>query len=148
MRISLTLLACLLLASCGPYQPVVLKSVKNVHVESLDREKAKLTADASLHNPNQLRARLKKISVNVKVDGKDAATVDQKLKSIIKPKSDFIVPIEVYISLKEFGIMDTIFSLLSGKKYKVEYKGHLRMKVGGVPVKVPIEFEDEVRLRP
>lgn len=148
MRIILTIgLLSAFLVGCGPYQDITLRNVRNIKVESVSGELAKLKADVNLHNPNNVRVRLKKIRVDVFVDGKKSAVTDQKLKSTIKAKSDFTVPLEMMISLKELGLLDTILSLIGGKRYQLHYQGYIRLKIRGVPVKVPVDYKDEVRLR-
>jgi LEA14-like dessication related protein len=135
------------LTACGPREPIVFRSVRNIKIETVANNEALLTAYANLYNPNNLRVRLKQIKVDVFVDGKKSAVVDQKLKAVIKAKSDFIVPLEMRISMKDLGLLDTILSLIGGRKYQIHFKGYLKLKVRGIPVRVPIDYSDEVRLR-
>ncbi len=36
--------------------------------------------------------------------------------------------------------------MLMGKKYKVRYKGYLKVNVNGFPVRIPIDHEEELKL--
>jgi LEA14-like dessication related protein len=135
-----------LLPGCkGPENPVVLKQIRDVVVDATTDPMLK--ANVIFHNPNNMRGKLKKIKVDVYVNGKKAGEIDQDLKTLIPAQSDFTVPIEVKLALKEFGVLDTIFSMLGGKKIEVEYKGSLRLIYRGFPIRVPVSYKDDVRLK-
>jgi hypothetical protein len=53
------------------------------------------------------RGKLKKIKVDIFLNGKKAASVDQELKTTIPANDEFTVPIEVKLAIKELGFMDT-----------------------------------------
>ena len=89
--------------------------------------------------------RLKSIDIDVMVNNKKAARVDQKLSSLIKAKSEFIVPLEVQLNLKD-GLLDTILSLFGGKTYEVLFVGSLKVSVSGFPVKVPMNYKEQIKL--
>ena len=80
------------------------------------------------------------------VDGKKAARVDQRLNALIKANSEFTVPLEVQLNLKEVGLLDTILSLFGGKKYDIQFVGSMKVTVNGFPVKVPVNHKDLLKL--
>lgn len=133
--------------SCVPREQVVLRSIDNVELTPGDGIDPVLKADALFYNPNRLRMRLREIKIDVFVDGKKSARVDQKLKSLIKSKSEFSVPLEVKLSLKEIGLMDALRGIFGGKTYELHYLGHIRVSVRGVPVKIPVDYKKQVKLR-
>jgi LEA14-like dessication related protein len=138
--------ACLMLTSCElPKEQIELKQIRDVVVDATTEPLLK--ANAIFYNPNDARGRLKKIKVDIFINGKKAGEIDQDLTTIIPAKSNFTVPIEVKLSLKEFGVLDTIFSMLGGKKFEVHYQGSLRLKYHGVPIRVPVDYKDEIRLK-
>jgi LEA14-like dessication related protein len=106
-----------------------------------------LTGDVVFYNPNHLRMKLTEINIEVFVDGKKSAQADQKLNSIVPAKAEFSVPLEIKLSLKELGLLDTVLSLLGGKKYEILCLGYIRVKVHGVTIKVPVNYKDEIRLK-
>ena len=106
--------------SCVPKEKVVFRGVENVSVETNEQNQPVLKADAFFHNPNSEKMKLKEIYVDVMVNGKPAANVRQKMKIVILPKSDFSVPVEAQLSLKELGLLDTIVNLLGVKKYDIQ----------------------------
>jgi LEA14-like dessication related protein len=137
----------MLFNACVPKETVVFKGVKNIQVSVDDNNELTLTADAFFHNPNPERMKLKEISVDVLVDEKPSAKVRQRMKLRIPAQSDFQVPLAAALSLKELGLLDTIMNLLGGKKYRVHYKGFIRVAVHGVTIKVPVDHKEEIRVK-
>jgi hypothetical protein len=134
------------LAACNkPDQDIVLRRIKDVVVDATDEPMLK--ANAIFFNPNKVRGRLKRIDVEIFLNGKKAAHVDQHLKTVIPSQAEFTVPLEVKLAIKELGFMDTVLGMLGGKKYEVHYKGSLRLSYHGVPIKVPVDYKDEVKIR-
>jgi LEA14-like dessication related protein len=135
-----------LISSCAPGKPVVLRQIRNVVIETLTDGSPVLRGDAVFQNPNHVRMRLKEINVEVFVDGEKSAHADQKLNAVIPSNDEFTVPLEIHLSLKKVGLLNSVLSLLSGKKYDVHFKGFIRVRVHGIGVKVPVDYSDETRL--
>lgn len=135
----------IILNGCVPKEQVKLKAMNINEVVPGKNGKAILKADAIFYNPNSSRMRLKKVNVDIFVDGKKAGTVDQELDALIKAKSDFTVPLEVQLDLNEIGLLDTLLSLLGGKKHEVQFTGAIKLKVNGWPVKAPLDYKQEFR---
>jgi len=131
--------------SCStPKEKIVLRQIRDVVVDA--NTKPLLKANAVFYNPNDMRGKLRRINVVVYVDGKRAAHVDQKLRTMIPAKNEFTVPLEINLSIKELGFMDTLFGVLGGKKFEVRYEGSLKLTYRGVPINVPVNYKDEVRI--
>lgn len=148
MKINIFLfLLLVLVTSCVPKEEVVLRSIKNEKLETAEDGNQILKADAIFYNPNNVRMKLKEINVEVFVNGKKSAQAEQKFNSLIKAKSEFTVPLEVKLSLKDLGLLDTILAFLGGKKYEIRFTGYLRIKVHGFTFKVPIDHKEELSMR-
>ena len=128
----------------GPHEDIVLKQIRDVVVDA--NTDPTLRANAIFYNPNDMRGKLKRINVDVFVNGKKGARVDQKLKTEIPANGEFTVPLEVKLSIKELGFMDTLLGVLGGKKFEVRYEGTLRLNYRGIPITVPVNYKDEVRI--
>lgn len=140
------LLAMLLLVRCSrPDEAVVLRQIKDVLVDA--STDPMLRANAVFYNPNNTRGKLKRIQVKIFVNGKMAATVDQHLKTLIPAKKEFSIPLEVKLSMKELGFMDTLLGVLGGKRFEIRYEGTLKLTYHGIPFQVPVNYKDEVRIR-
>ncbi|MFM8850411.1 MAG: hypothetical protein ACKOE5_08445 [Cytophagales bacterium] len=146
MRVSIVTLFLLLLAGCLPKEQIVFKTVKNIELTTTNG-KAMLRGDAVFYNPNKTQTKLKEIDVDVLVDGKKAASLDQQMDLVVKGKSDFTVPIEAQLELGEINLLDAVVGFLGGKSYQVTFTGNLRVAVHGVTVKVPVKYNETVKLR-
>lgn len=129
---------------CVPKEEVVLKQIRDVVVDA--SSDPKLKANAIFHNPNAKRGRLKKIKVDIYVNEKKVGSVDQELTIKIPARGEFTVPLEVNLAMKELGFMDTLLGFLGGKKFDVRYEGFLKLTYHGFPIKVPVNYKDEVRI--
>jgi len=141
----LALLA-LTFAGCkGPKEDIVLRQIRDVVVDAASDPM--LRANAVFYNPNTMRGKLKKIKVDIYVNGKKSASVDQELKTVIPAQDEFTVPLEVKLAIKELGVFDTLLGMIGGKKFDVRYEGFLKLSYHGIPIKVPVNYKDEVRIR-
>ncbi|MFN3840051.1 MAG: LEA type 2 family protein [Cyclobacteriaceae bacterium] len=141
----LALLPFILVTSCVPKEKVVLRKIKDIVVD-VNTEPV-LRANAVLYNPNKLKMTLRKIDMEVFVDGKKAALINQKLKTKIPAEAEFTVPLEVNLNLKELGFFDTVLAVLGGKKMKIQYTGSIRLTYKSVPITIPVDYQDEIRVR-
>jgi len=146
LAVIVVLVVLVVLEGCRkPDQDIELREIRDVVVDA-DTEPM-LKANAIFFNPNKVRGRLKKIDIEIFVNGKKAASVNQSLKTSIPSAAEFTVPLEVKLAIKELGLMDTIFGMIGGKTFKIHYKGSLRLSYRGLPINVPVDYKDEVKLR-
>lgn len=142
-----------LLAACAllfircerPDKDIELRMIRDVVVDAASEPTLK--ANALFYNPNQAHGRLKKIKVEIFLNGKKVGDVDQDLKTKIPSRAEFTVPIVVKLAMKELGFMNTMLGMIGGKKYEVHYKGFLKLSYHGVPIKVPVDYKDDIKLR-
>jgi LEA14-like dessication related protein len=140
------ILAGITFAACkGPKENVVLRGISIKSVEPESDGNSLLKADAIFFNPNSGRMRLKGIQIDVLLEGRKAAHVDQHLSSLIRGNSEFTVPLEIHLNLKEVGLLDTILSLFGGKKYGIQYTGNIKASIRGFPIRIPVDFRDELK---
>jgi LEA14-like dessication related protein len=142
----LVVVVMLAFTACLPKEQVVFKSVKNLTVDTSTEGEPVLKGEAVFFNPNSIKATLKEINVGVLVDGKKAAMVDQKMDLLVPGRSDFSVPIEAKLDIKEFGLLDAVIGFFGGKTYQVQMAGYLRVNARGVTIKVPVKYSQEVKL--
>jgi LEA14-like dessication related protein len=139
-------LALLLLTSCDmPKQQIVLRRVKDVVVDGTTDPTLK--AQVVLYNPNTTRMRLKKINIDIFYNGKKVGKVDQKMTLLIPAQNEFSIPLEVNLAIKELGFVETLLSMIGGKKMQIHYKGHLKLTYHGFPIRVPVDYKDEIRVK-
>lgn len=146
LRLWFFLLVILGMGACAPKEPVVLREVEIIQLSPGKDGNPILNANAILYNPNKGSLRLKEIDLDILLDGKSTARISQKMNALIKANSEFTVPLEVQLQLKDSGLLDTLLSLLGGKKYEIQFVGKVKVSVGGFPVRIPVNHKDEIRL--
>lgn len=138
--------ATLLLFGCQkPDEDIVLRQVKDVVADA--SSDPMLTAEAVFYNPNDASGKLKGIAVDIFVNGKKAGSIDKDYKIKIPAKSEFSVPLEVKLNMKELGTVETLLGVLGAKKFDVRYQGNLKLSYHGLPLKVPVDYTSEVKIR-
>lgn len=137
---------CLALCACVPKEEIVFKGVKNIAVDLSNSGKPVLKGDVDFYNPNKVKVKLKEVNVEVFIDGVKSADVKHDLDITIAGNADFSVPIVAELVLKQTNFLDALVGLLGGKKYEVVFKGYIRIKVHGFPVKIPVAQKQELKL--
>lgn len=132
----------LVVGSCVPKEQVVLRSVAIKEVNPGSEGNPILKADAIFYNPNSSRMRLKRIKIDVMIDETKTARIDHQADALIKANSEFTVPLEVQLDLKEIGLLNTIVNLFGGKTYEIHFVGYLKVNVNGFPVKIPVDYKE------
>lgn len=142
-RLIIILLTLGFFSGCAPKEPILFRAVHMRSVE-VGTGGPMLKADVVFYNPNKGSMRLKEITLDILLDDKPAAFIDQKLTAHIKGQSEFTVPLELQFKRNE-GLVETIFNMFGGKKHSVRFTGRLRVKVKGFPVNIPIDYKDEIK---
>ncbi len=136
----------LLLNACKrPDQDIVLKSIKDVVVDA--SSDPTLKANAIFYNPNKMRGKLKRINVEIFVNGKKAGHVNEEYNTVIPSQGEFTIPLKVNLAMKELNTMETLLGVFGAKKFDVTYKGSLKLSYHGVPIRVPIDHKDDIKIR-
>ncbi len=133
------------LSACGDYKDVELRQLRNVTADVSNDPMLKM--EAVFFNPNQQQGKLKAINIDVFVEGKKAAVIKQTLKIKVPSQGNFTVPIQVKLNLKEQGLFGTLMGMIGAKRMKVHYKGNIRINYHGLPIIVPVDHEEEIRIR-
>jgi LEA14-like dessication related protein len=139
LLIAITTLACQ-----KPDEDIVLRHVKDVVADA--SSDPMLKAEAVFYNPNKASGRLKGIAVDIFVNGKKAGSIDKDYKIKIPARSEFSVPLEVKLNMKELGTVETLLGMLGGKKFDIRYQGNLKLLYHGVPIKVPVDYKSQIKV--
>jgi LEA14-like dessication related protein len=139
------LLVAFMTFSCQkPDEDIVLRHVKDVVADA--SSDPMLKAEAVFYNPNKTSGKLKGIAVDIFVNGKKAGSIDKDYKIKIPARSEFSVPLEVKLNMKELGTVETLLGMLGGKKFDIRYQGNLRLLYHGVPIKVPVDYKSQIKV--
>lgn len=144
----LFLLLTIAVAACKqPDEEPEFRYVRNVQVQKITGSEVLLNAEAVFYNPNDMRMKLRGVDVDVYVADKKVGEIEQDLKTRIPALDEFVVPFNATFNIAEVGVMSTLMSVMGGKKLRVRYDGHIKVTVNGLPFRVPVDYEDEVRFR-
>lgn len=144
---SIFIIGLILLIGCNrPEEAPEFRGIKNIKVRKVEGTTAYLNADAHFFNPNQVKMKLKRVDVGVHLDGKPIGVINQSLKTKVPANANFKVPLDATFDLKDTGVVKNLLSMLGGKSRKVRYVGYIRVAVHGVTVRVPVDYESEVKL--
>lgn len=147
-NISILLFLVLAINACKkPDEEPEFKYVKNVQVKKIAGTEVLLTADAVFFNPNDMKMKLRGVDVDLYVKEKKVGKINQEVKTRIPANDEFEIPFSATFDIKEVGVLNTLMSLMGGNKLPVRYKGHIKATVHGFPFRVPIDYEEEVRIR-
>ncbi|HEX8061411.1 MAG TPA: hypothetical protein VF473_10775 [Cyclobacteriaceae bacterium] len=138
------LLLFLIAASCVPNESIELRDVRNFSLTSIGGAQT-LSGDALFYNPNSSRMKLRKVKIDVFLDGNKSAFIDQDSKVVAKANSEFTIPVSLQLT-EGLKIKDFLVGAIMGKKYMVRYKGYLKVNINGLPVRIPIDHEEELKL--
>ncbi len=129
--------------SCLPKDAIELRGVEKFGI--VTSGKTSLTGDAVFYNPNSSRMKLRQIKIDIFLDGEKTAEVNQNTKVVAKPRSEFTVPVAIDLS-DNVRISDLLLNVLGGKKREVHYKGHLKVNLNGIPMRIPIDHKEEFNM--
>jgi len=130
-----------------PEEPPVFKGVANVKVSRVEGTTAYINADAFFHNPNDIKLKIRKVDIEVYLDGQSIGVINESDKTKVPAKSDFTVPLYVAFNLKDTGVLKNLLSFIGGNKREVSYVGYISVSAYGLPVKVKVDHTEEVRVR-
>lgn len=137
-----------ILASCKrPDKLPEFKKVDGIRVAKVTGKEATLKGDAYFYNPNDVKMTLRKVNIDVSLEGKKIGTINHTTKTKVPALSDFKVPVDANFDLSEVGLLKSILNVLGGKKMKAHYTGFIKLTVHGVPIRVPVDYEEDVKLR-
>jgi LEA14-like dessication related protein len=143
------LISVLVLFACEPLDAPEFRKIEGLKFKLINSNAAEVNANVVLFNTNDRKVKLKNVDLVISVDGIKAATINRDYNLVIKPESEFTVPVSTKVSLKELngGLLNTAISIFTGSTKDVLFEGTARVKAYGFSFRVPIEYKDEVRLR-
>lgn len=128
----------------GPSAPEYVRT-KDWKIEKLESGNMVFTAKAVFYNPNKSKAKLRDVNLDVYVNDKYIGKVLQTKKININGKSSFDIPLRMEFNIKDsgLGILESLLTLVTNKKFIVDMKGFIKMNVFFIPFKVNIDEREE-----
>jgi LEA14-like dessication related protein len=141
-----------MLFSCSQPSSPEFQKMENVQFKSasfLNGPSVTLVGDAVFYNPNTLGAQVTEVDMEVFINGKKVTRIKQDVSANMKGKAAFILPLSFEIPLEEIfkDFKPTLGDIF--KKRIIEYQliGNIKVGLGNLELKVPVEYEDEEELK-
>lgn len=129
------------------YEPPVFKNIENVRLSKMKDGIVNMKADAILYNPNDVKVKLRGVDIEVFIKDKKVAAMKEDYSLKVLPLSNFSLPMNIGLDISELGLLNSILGLIQGKEFKAHYVGKAKITVNGVPISVPIDYHDVLKLR-
>ena len=138
-----------LAVSCGKPKSPQFKYLDNVVVELESLSAANLHAEAVLFNPNKNTITIKGADIDVMVDEKVIAVLEQDYDIKAIGNEDFTVPLDVKIKLKDLNLnaIGSALGLIGDGGQEVRYVGKIRVKAYGVAFSVKVDYTDNINIK-
>lgn len=137
------------LSSCHKPESPQFKHLENVVVEMQSLSTANLHAEAVLHNPNKNTITIKSADIDILVNEKVIAILEQDFDIKAEGHEDFMIPLDVKIKLKDLNInaIGSALGLFGDKGQEIHYLGKIKVKAYGVPFSVKVDYKDNINLK-
>lgn len=106
------------------------------------------TGQAVFFNPNSVGLDVTGMDLEVFINDKKVADVEQSVSLEAKAQSEFVLPLEIRVPISDVysDIGDLLGSFLSTKVVDLKVQGEVRVKVLGVTFGVPFSHEEQHEL--
>ena len=144
------LLIIFVLASCNKPESPQFKYLENIVVELESLSSANLHAEAVLHNPNKNTITIRGADINILMEDKVVAVLDEEYDIKAKGFEDFKIPLDVKVKLKDLNLnaIGSALGLLGdGKGQEIRYLGKIKVKAYGVPFSVKVDYREKINIK-
>lgn len=137
------------MSSCNKPESPEFKYVENIVVELQSLSTANLHAEAVLHNPNKNTITIKGADIDIMIDDKVVAVLEEDYNIKAMGNEDFMVPLDVKIKLKDLNLnaIGAAFGLMGDSGQEIRYLGKIRVKAYGVPFSVKVDYKDNINIK-
>ena len=137
------------LGGCDKPEAPQFKYLENVIVEIESLSVANLRAEAVLFNPNKNTITIKNADIDIIMEDKTIAVLDRQFDIKAQGNSDFIVPLDIKIQLKDLNLnaIGAAFGLFGGKGPEVRYLGKIKVKAYGMPISVKVDYRQNINIK-
>lgn len=142
----------ILITACdGPQKPEFRK-MENVKFKSVSFSgplTITLKGDAVFNNPNPISANVTEVDLDVFVYDKKVTHITQNVSATMPANADFRLPLQFDLPLKDVFDDGKLAIGDIFKKKLLQYKllGNIKVGLGSVEVRVPVEYADEEEVK-
>jgi LEA14-like dessication related protein len=128
-------------AACKNLVAPVFESIEQVEITERTGTHITVAAEVNFYNPNHHKITLKHADIDVLINGKPITNYTRDYNIKINKDEYFSIPVEITFTLADLNsnVITSAINALLGKKQRLSYKGHIRIRVFGVRIKVPVD---------
>jgi LEA14-like dessication related protein len=129
---------CLLTACQKPLIPEYLGFI-NPHLDRTDLQGSMVSANTKFYNPNRFGLKLKRIDMDISLNGKLANHYLLDSTIVIPQKDTFYIPVVIKLDLK--NLLSNALQVFMSKQVKITLEGKVKLKRGIIPFSRHFHFE-------
>ncbi len=130
---------------CNDVKEPEYKGILNTKLETLNLSNAAIKIDLGFYNPNDFALDIKGTDLSIYINDKFIAFAEQPTKTQIPKKSDFIFPVTAHFN--PIDMLGVAFKNIFSKSVKVSVQGSAKVGKGGIYIRVPINYSDNVPVK-
>ena len=137
------------MSSCDKPESPQFKYLDNIVVQLESLSRANLHAEAVLFNPNKNTITIKGADIDIMLDDKVIAVLEEDYDIKAVGKEEFKVPLDVKIRLQDLNLnaIGSALGLIGEGGQEIRYLGKIRVKAYGVPFSVKVDYKDKIDLK-
>lgn len=127
----------IVVAACKVKEKPVYKAIENINIETMSNTEVVVSADAVYFNPNHIGGSVKKVDIDLFLDGVKISHVISKPFEI-NSQENFRIPLKAHVPYKDlFGtkgknILGNLLNAALNNSVKINYKGAITLDLGTV----------------
>ncbi len=136
--------------ACKINEPPSFVNIDKISITDFSQQTIGVTSNANFINPNDLGITIKKVELNVVVNGTPVGSISQQKSTKIKSRSDFSIPIKLQIMqadlYKALGGFTGSLGAVFGKEVEIGYKGKVTVCKFFFSYTIPINYTAKYKL--
>jgi LEA14-like dessication related protein len=128
----------LLFACQKPLVPDYLGFI-NPHLDKTDLQGSLVSANVKFYNPNGFGLKLKRVDMDISLNGKLANHYLLDSTIVIQKKDTFYIPVSIKLDLK--NLLSNALQIFMSKQVKITLEGKVKLKRGIIPFTRHFHFE-------
>ena len=138
------------LSSCSGPQSPDFTGLQNLKISKTSGKSLRVDAIAHYHNPNPMGGTLEEVILDIKIDGVDITTIEQRSSVEIPANSDFSIPVTFDFDPNDLtgnkGILKDMLKKVLKNELEVSYDGYTTIALIGQSFKVPVKYTEKMSL--
>ena len=136
--LGLGILSMIFLSSCQEPQNLEYRNFRNLKVSNLSFDKATLTTDLVLYNPNNFGLELNRVDLDIFVNNTLLGRSAQNIQVPIPKRGEFVLPIVIDLDVK--NLLKNGLTSFTQKEVDIRSKGFVRVGKMGVYKSFDVDY--------